>query len=469
MTNVLRRSLVLIMLFAILAACGSRTAEIQDAVASTAAPTSEPADTDSDTQAQAQDKPTTAPTKPKPTVAPTNPKPTATPEVKKEELKVEEFGFAQDKKTVAYAFKISNPNTGFAIEGAQYQLAAYDKDGGVLKTDSGYLSFVLPEQLYGLAGTMYLDSESAVVDKIEIQLSDGRYEATKPLPLFTTEQVAYIPGEYGSKVAGIVTNPYSKDIGTLQIAAIAYNNSGAIIGSGFTYLNFLPASGTAAVMMSVTTQEEPANIELYASFSSLSALEAGDKNDAKPITITAEGYGQDEDQVGYGMIVKNPNASLAYEGSEYQVAVYAEDGSVLGVEEGYLGVLLPNQETGSGGNIYIPKGSTVGKVVMQVRSGRSSKEDSLSSFTSENATFNAGDYSSKVTGSIKSAYSKDIKLVRISAVTFDESGAITGGGNSYVDFVPADGQATAEVTVVASGTPAKAELYATVSTLSDLK
>jgi hypothetical protein len=466
MTKAVCRSLVLVVVLGILAACGTSRADD----AQTAVPTAKPTAADSQAQGQVGAKPTAAP---KPTAKPRatpKPKPTATPEVEKEKLKVEATGLGQNKKEVAYAFTISNPNTGLAVESTQYQVSIYDEAGKVIKTDSGYLDILFPGQVTGFAGTTYLDSESEVADKIEIQLSEGRYEDAEAIPTFEAEQVAYLPGDYSSRVAGVISSPYNKDVNTLRVAAIAYDDAGKIIGGGYTYLSFVPANGKSALMMSVTTAATPAKVELYAGFSSLSDLGSNaEEKGAKPITITAEGYGQDDNQLGFGMLVKNPNSDLMLEGSQYQVAVYAEDGSVLGVDEGYLGVQFPDSEVGLAGNIYLPDETTASKVVMQVLTGRSEKAKPQDSFTSEDASFEAGDYSSKVTGSVNNPFTKEVKSVRVNAITFDDAGKIIGGGYTYADFIPAGGKSAVEVSVVTAGTPAKAELYATVSDPDDIK
>ena len=93
----------------------------------------------------------------------------------------------------------------------------------------------------------------------------------------------------------------------------------------------------------------------------------------------------------------------------------------------------------------------------------------MPAFTGENVSFQADRFSSTVTGQIVSPYTKDVTNVKAMAVAYNEAGEIVGGGFSYVDFVPAGGKAAVEVQVVVTGTPAKVELYATVSSLSDLK
>ena len=56
----------------------------------------------------------------------------------------------------------------------------------------------------------------------------------------------------------------------MKVSAIAYNENGEIIGSGFTFLDFAPANGKAAVEVSVTVDGTPTSVEIFATFSSLS-------------------------------------------------------------------------------------------------------------------------------------------------------------------------------------------------------
>jgi len=57
------------------------------------------------------------------------------------------------------------------------------------------------------------------------------------------------------------------------VSAIAYDEAGEIIGGGFTYLDFVPANGKAAVEVSITSTGIPATTELYAIVSGLSDFE----------------------------------------------------------------------------------------------------------------------------------------------------------------------------------------------------
>jgi len=56
------------------------------------------------------------------------------------------------------------------------------------------------------------------------------------------------------------------------VDAIAYNDAGDIIGSGYTYLNFIPANSKAAVSVYMTVAETPTTVELFAAPSALTDI-----------------------------------------------------------------------------------------------------------------------------------------------------------------------------------------------------
>ncbi len=433
-------------------ACGSSaTRELSDA----AQPTSESA---APTQASG----------PAATARPTEPPPSPLPEP--EAIKLGSQGFGQDGQNVGYAFIVENPNAGASVESSQYQLAAYDAAGAVVATDSGYIELLLPGQTLGVGGTQYLD-EGVTVSKIEVQLSQGEAVPSDPLPTFTIGSVSYTPGEFASHASGTVTSPYKRDIENVKVSAIVYDAAGDIIGGGYAFLNFVPANGTTGVVVSVDSAEDVASVELYPAISALSLLgsDAGLPDGAVDLVLTQFGFGQDEEQAGFGLLVENPNEGFSVEGTRYHLTAYADDGKVLAVDEGFMEALLPRQTLGLGGNLYLDEGAIIARVEVQIMAGDFVPTDSLPFFTGENVTYQAGDFSSSVTGEIVNPYAKDITNLRVSTLAYDAAGEIIGGGLTYLDFAPANGKAAVEVSVTTSAAPATVELYAAVSALSDFK
>ena len=419
-------------------------------------------------EATAVPKPTEAIPTEEPTAEPTEPPATkaATP---KSILLVDQ-GFGQDGSEIGYAFLVENPNPGQAVEGSEYQLAALDAEGVILETDSGFIELILPGQTLGVGGSLFLD-EGLTVESIEVQLNPGQTVDAEDAPGFEAASVRYFPDEFGSTATGVVTNPYPEVQEDVLVSAVAYNAAGEIVGGGYTYLNFINAGTASGVEVFVTTEDKADRIELYPTYSGLSFLSSGNElpEGASDLILSKYGWGQSEDELGYGMLIENPNPNHTVESAMYHLTAYAEDGSVVAVDEGYVNLLLPGELHGQGGDLYLEEGVTVSNVDVQIRNGRFEPSEPLPFFTAENIAHLPGDFSDTVTGRITNPFDQDISDVRVSAILYNEAGDIIGGGFTFLDFVPASGAAPAEVFVTSSDPPARSELYTAITSLSDFE
>ena len=384
-----------------------------------------------------------------------------------EAARVVDQGFGQDERQVGYAFVLENPNAELAIDGSQYQVAAYDEEGTVLETESGYVDLLLPGQALGVAGTMYLD-EDVTVSSIEVQLRQGDPVAPELTEGFTVESIAYYPGEYSQTATGVVSSQNDRDLSDLVVSAVAYNAAGEIVGGGYTYLDFVLANTKTGVEVHVTSSGDVASVELYVAVTSLTFWAEDEEmpEGAHSITLLDEGYGQDEWSASFGILLQNPNDAYAVEDTQYHVTTYAEDGSVLSTEEGYVEILLAGETLGIGGSVFVPEDTTIARAETQVKPGSYIRSDDAPFFTAQNVSYKYDPYGSKVTGEIASQYEKELTDIRVSAIAYAEDGAIIGGGLAYLDFVPANGQAAVEVYVTSSISATTTELYATVSSFS---
>lgn len=262
------RAIVIIAFVAILAmiaaACGeSATDMVNDALTETPSAPQASGDTGRET-------PTAAPTATPAPTATEEPEPTPTPAP--QALNVIAKGFGQGEYgSLGFGFIVENPNPGLAVEDSRYQVAVYDANGTVIGTDSSYITVLFPGQKLGIAGQVFLP-DGATAASIDVQVKPGQYEPFDPVPTFTTENVQYVGDQYFPKVTGIVKSPYQKDLEHIRVSAIAYDANGAIIGGGFTFLDFVPAGGQAAAEVSVTTTGAPASVEMYPSISGLTLL-----------------------------------------------------------------------------------------------------------------------------------------------------------------------------------------------------
>jgi len=402
-----------------------------------------------------------------PTATPSLVEPAPIPTTEPEAIQIAEQGFGQDGREIGYAFILENPNDGLAVEDSQYQIAAYDSAGIVVETNSGYVEVILPGERLGVGGTLYVD-EGVTVDKLEVQLREGRTVVSEPIPSFEVKAVSYTASEYFSYATGVVTNPFDRTITNLRVCGVARGSDGKIVGGGLTYLNFIPASAETGVKVNITSAGDVITIEVFPTLSGLSSITEGAElpTNSKELALVKYGFGQDEGQVGVGLIVENPNEGFSVENSQYRVTAYDAEGTVAAVEEGYVEVLLPQQTLGIGGNLYLDQGMNIEHIEVQVLSGDYQETTATPFFTAENVAYIEGDYSSKVTGQIVSPYAKDVTNVRVGAIAYDSAGEIIGGGFTFLDFIPANGKAAIEVSVHTAEKPATVELYAAVSGLS---
>ncbi len=395
--------------------------------------------------------------------------PSATPSPQPESLTITSQGLGQDGQTIGYGFIVHNPNSNYAFESSDYQIALYNAEGTVIETDSGYIELILPGQNLGVGGNIYLD-EGLTATKMDIQLSAGNVIVSDLVDLFVVEKTAYLPGDYSSYAVGVINNPYDKDITSLRVSALVYNDAKEIIGGGLTYLNFLLAQKSIGVSVSVTSNGTVANVELYPALSGLSLLETSDQlpEGASNLVLSKQGYGQDGSNLAIGMILENPNQGYSIENSLYHVTSYSSDGSVLGVSDGYINLLLPGQILGVADAQYLDEGAVVSTIDIQIMTGDYTQSDVIPTFTSENVSFLADQYSPQVTGEILNPYSQEVTNVRVDAIAYNDAGDIIGSGFTYLDFIPANTKAAASVYLSVAGTPAKVELYAAVSALSEI-
>jgi hypothetical protein len=379
-------------------------------------------------------------------------------------------GHGQIDHWLGVGFLVANPNADLAIERAQYQVAVYDSSGAVVGTESGTIELVMPSQTLGVATRVSL-REGIEADRTEVQLSQGKAAMAEPIPDFGISNVSYRREGMGSQASGILSSPLDIDLDSLQVAAIAYNQAGEIVGGGKTFGDFIRARGQTSVEVPLVCTSDVAKVELYPSIKALVALTRQDlmPADAAPPVLVQSGFGQDDDKIGYGLLVNNPNEGYAIENTRFHITVLDTEGSVMIVHPGFIPVLLPGETQGVGGVFYMQEVRTADQLDVQLLPGRYTPSEAIASLTAENISYQADQFAARTTGMIVNPHDKEVSQIGVSAIAYDDAGEIVGGGVARIDFVPANGKAAVEVTTVSSAEPASVELYASATTLSALE
>jgi hypothetical protein len=165
-------------------------------------------------------------------------------------------------------------------------------------------------------------------------------------------------------------------------------------------------------------------------------------------------------------------------GSQYQLALYDEKGTVIQASTGIID-FIPAGETIALADVlltprktqYAPEYHGVAGVDLQITGSILTDhtiEDLAAGGTlaASDAVFFASDYFPKVTGTISSGYSVDLVDIPVIALLYDKDDAIVGGGFTYIPFIPAGKQSPVEIGVIATGKTERVELIPRLSIYS---
>jgi len=406
----------------------------------------------------------------------------ATP-IQAEEPNVISIWFNQDKdfkSKVYFAFVIENPNVNLVLTNLEYQVVAYDASETILGTYSSVdIGVLFPGERRAISGPYWIDvPESSTVTRISVQITrsaDVQISEQHGSP-FTTEKVAYFSTPF-SRITGVIQNNLNADISYLGVTAIAYDESGNIIGAGYDEigsitgrggwgLGRLPANGYIPAIIGIHIVGEPAKVELYPFLINTDAIEEPSQT-IEALRITTVGASQS----CWGMVVENTDTKTRYN-SGYTLIAYDENGVVLDITEIVVSMIFPGERLGVSGFFDLPQQTKLGKVEAHTDSGSVDESDiwgfqkagiTGNPLIAEGASYPSENYGGLITGIIKNSYGKDLQYIWVTAIAYDASGAIIGGWSTNVSSVPANGQIAISIWSNLQSSPAVIELYPTLS------
>lgn len=154
-------------------------------------------------------------------------------------------------------------------------------------------------------------------------------------------------------------------------------------------------------------------------------------NTATPQLVTS-GFGQEENQLGFAFVVENPQPDLSLTGVEYQVVAQAEDGTVLGLEQGDLPPVLPGQPLTWGGVLFLTEAGTVAQIAVTLSPGTLRPTQPAPVVLLERLTQTMLENSAQVTACLYNLTPQALLQVPIVAVAHNLLGEIVGGGFTLV-------------------------------------
>jgi hypothetical protein len=174
--------------------------------------------------------------------------------------------------------------------------------------------------------------------------------------------------------------------------------------------------------------------------------------------VAESGFGQTGRQAGFAFVVENPSATAAVERTAYVVAAYDPAGTILGAESGVVEVLLPQQRVGIGGTLFVPGGTQVSRVEVQLTGGTAAPVAGRQAYTSMQVAYAPGPIP-YVRGVVLRPTVTAAAEVWLNAVLYDATGRIIGGGFAVAGIIDHLGlPRPVEVPVTSAGAPARVKL-----------
>jgi hypothetical protein len=175
-----------------------------------------------------------------------------------------------------------------------------------------------------------------------------------------------------------------------------------------------------------------------------------------PVDLVEAGFSVKDGNVNYTAVVSNPNPSTWV--ANYMPVRFdfydADDGLVTTATASTT--LLPGQTGAIIGTTNDAQGATRMEVVIANGENDWQLIDEIAGeFTFSDVKTKATDYGPTTTGRISSTFEEQVDDVRVDAVYKDAAGKVLGGSYTYVDFVPAGGQASFKVSTWSEINPKK--------------
>lgn len=186
-------------------------------------------------------------------------------------------------------------------------------------------------------------------------------------------------------------------------------------------------------------------------------------------SIVRLGFGQDGPRVVVAAIIANTDPNLGFELLPVQVSLFNAAGAPIASNSGYVDMLFPAGKTAYVAAIYPPGGERAARATINLGRGRASATSLPMLLDVTDAVFRPDRFSAKATGLLTSGYPKGLTQILVSAVAFDSSGAIVGGGQQYINQVPGGGQLAVDPSVTVSVQPAWIEMYAAITSISSVE
>lgn len=352
--------------------------------------------------------------------------------------------WVQDGTIITVISVAKNP-TSNVVNGSEYTVTAFDKDGAELLSDYDYVEVLMPNERLAVIHYLYLSEGQQAAD-VKMEITPGEVTSLEvPMVNLALDKVTIVPGSFMPRITGTITNNLDRTLNDMRVLAVTYDAQGNINGGGYAFLDFLDANGTVGMDVPVDVAGEAARAEMFVELST-STMFTEDNSWNDLLRVFDYGFTQNGTTLNVGIIVENDDLYLPAQMSQYHITAYAADGTVVDFDSGYINVIFPAQQYGIAHSLYFEQDIEVERVEVGIYSGYSDHydidENPLSLVT---ANLTDDDWMIGCLGKIANSHTTTILYPEVVAIAYDADGNIIGAGSTSLDEVPAGGEAEFEL------------------------
>jgi len=273
----------------------------------------------------------------------------------------------------------------------------------------------------------------------------------------------------------LIGNPGSRPVRLSGVSA-AYGYDPA---SGYMPLSVLPPGRGAIVLPDASGAMALAPIVNEITFVALPSSTAANQfvsgtpvaspPAATPTTLASGGGDVAVIQAGFGQAKAGAPVAVAAllqstggptDGVPLSITVYDATGAVVAAGDTTLRYLGAGETTGFVHRLTAASGGSAARVAVVAGGGKPAGDPPSGALGFGQVSLTAGHSGLEATAVLSSSFADDLSDVHVSAIAYDASGAIDGGGETTKRVVPAGGSVGVVVSIDTSGTPASVQFYA---------
>ncbi|ROO89211.1 hypothetical protein EDD29_6898 [Actinocorallia herbida] len=160
---------------------------------------------------------------------------------------------------IRWATVLHNPNTLYWCELPTVQVTVRDAYGNVIGSEEQVLTVLPPRTKIAWAGLLEVNGNRPHTLEITPRPADWYPTEARPedFPPFTYENVSMAVPEGACEVTGEIRNPYDEAVEEVALVALFRDGRGTLIGGDMSFVQGLPADGTAPFKIEGTVSAPP--------------------------------------------------------------------------------------------------------------------------------------------------------------------------------------------------------------------